>query len=321
MWRILSILSTIVLAVSVWVGLLNQDHIKAESADLANNQQRLTKTNQLIEEENTLIAQANETRTSAEAEAKKFSADAETLKVKNDELTGALAAVKEQLPASQASLADAAKKGEALPDLDALEESIKTLKQESDSLAQEVSSSEAKLAASDASIKGLEESVARAEGVEDDVRRRVSSAGLHARVSTVHPAMGFVIINAGITNGVVPGSRLAVMRGAEKIAELSVSAVERNRTSADIVPDTLVANQEVQPGDSIVAIRPVAPVVTAETTKVKVAAPKKVAVEEDIFGDSAAADEAVPATEADASVDSAPAASEEASTEADPFAE
>jgi electron transport complex protein RnfA len=63
--------------------------------------------------------------------------------------------------------------------------------------------------------------------------------------------MGF----SGIDKGIVIGSRLAVMRGEQKVCELTVTLVEGNKSSCDIVYSTMRPGDKVHPGDSVVAVR------------------------------------------------------------------
>ena len=56
--------------------------------------------------------------------------------------------------------------------------------------------------------------------------------------------------------GVVPGSKLAVMRDGNKIAELDVNAVESRVSTATILPSTVTAGERVEAGDVVVSVRP-----------------------------------------------------------------
>ena len=319
MWLILSVISVLVLGFSVYMGFLNQGHIKAEKSDLDSNKSRLAKTNQFIDEENRLIEQANEARTLAEADRKKLEEDTASLKAKNEEATSKLAESKSKLEEQKAALAKLAEKMKGLPDLDALAENIRAAEAEVATLTQEIADNEAKVASNEAKAVTLDAAIKAAEEVEENVRRRVSAAGLKGKLITVHPSMGFVIIDTGVLGGVTPGSKLAVMRGTDKVAELAISSVEKNRSAADLVPGTLAAGQILQPGDTVVAIRPAiveppkeAPKTTAPAKSEDKQKDEATSDGSDIFGDDAAAgssEEAAPATEA------AP------SEEADPFAE
>ena len=69
------------------------------------------------------------------------------------------------------------------------------------------------------------------------------------------PTWDYVILDAGIDKGIVIGSRLAVMRGSQKVCELSVTLVENNKSSCDVVYSTMRPGDKVRPGDTVVAVR------------------------------------------------------------------
>ncbi|MCD7797926.1 MAG: hypothetical protein LUG84_00760 [Akkermansiaceae bacterium] len=84
---------------------------------------------------------------------------------------------------------------------------------------------------------------------------RQAPATLNASVINTLPNWNYVIINVGTEDDVCVGSRLAVMRGNTKIAELNVTSVEGNRSSADIILSTLVAGESVHIGDRVVSVQ------------------------------------------------------------------
>ena len=84
---------------------------------------------------------------------------------------------------------------------------------------------------------------------------RLSPPELKCSVMSVDPTWDYVILDAGIDKGIVIGSRLAVMRGNQKVCELNVTLVESNRTSCDVVYSTMRPGDAVLPGDAVVAVR------------------------------------------------------------------
>ena len=96
---------------------------------------------------------------------------------------------------------------------------------------------------------------AAAKKLNSDRMARISPAELEASVITADPNWDYVIINAGINKGVVIGSRLAVMRGDRKVCELNVTTVEADRSSAEVVYNTIRPGDSVKPGDRIISVR------------------------------------------------------------------
>lgn len=90
---------------------------------------------------------------------------------------------------------------------------------------------------------------------------------LKTTIKTVYSTWGFVTLNGGEIQGVVPGSTLAVIRGEEVVAKLKVTTVEPNRSAADILRETLGAEVFLRPGDKVVAIATAMPAKPVETAK------------------------------------------------------
>jgi len=81
-----------------------------------------------------------------------------------------------------------------------------------------------------------------------------SQPTLNTTIKTVYSSWGFVTLNGGDIQGVVPGSALAVVRNGETIAKLKVTAVEENRAAADIDKDSVGPDVYLRSGDKVIAI-------------------------------------------------------------------
>lgn len=88
-----------------------------------------------------------------------------------------------------------------------------------------------------------------------DRMARLSPVELKCSVVTADPTWDYVILDGGIDKGIVIGSRLAVMRGEQKVCELSVTLVESNKSSCDVVYSTMRPGDKVRPGDTVVSVR------------------------------------------------------------------
>ena len=88
-----------------------------------------------------------------------------------------------------------------------------------------------------------------------DRMARLSPVELKCSVVSVDPTWDYVILDSGIDKGIVIGSRLAVMRGEQKVCELSVTLVESNKSSCDVVYSTMRPGDSVRPGDVVVSVR------------------------------------------------------------------
>lgn len=88
-----------------------------------------------------------------------------------------------------------------------------------------------------------------------DRMARLSPVELKCSVVSVDPTWDYVILDGGIDKGIVIGSRLAVMRGEQKVCELSVTLVESTKSSCDVVYSTMRPGDSVRPGDTVVSVR------------------------------------------------------------------
>lgn len=99
--------------------------------------------------------------------------------------------------------------------------------------------------------------IAKEDSLARERQARLSPENLRCNVVLTDPTWDYVIVDAGVDSGVIIGSRLAVMRGNRKICEMHVTLVESNRSSCDILMNTMLAGEIIQPGDSVVSVRPV----------------------------------------------------------------
>ena len=102
----------------------------------------------------------------------------------------------------------------------------------------------------------LTNKIAEADALARERRSRISPAELECHITTADSNWDYVILDKGLDGGIIIGSRLAVMRGDKKICELLVTLVEANRSSCDIVYNTLITGEIVRPGDRVISVRP-----------------------------------------------------------------
>lgn len=139
--------------------------------------------------------------------------------------------------------------------LAALAANLRMLEAKKQALAEENSRKEADIAVLAKRKDELDVKIKEADDLVKERQARISPEGLNARVVIADPDWDYVVIDAGIDDGVIIGSRLAVMRGDQKICEMNVTVVEGNRSSCDIVYSTLKTGEMVQPGDRVVPVR------------------------------------------------------------------
>jgi hypothetical protein len=72
--------------------------------------------------------------------------------------------------------------------------------------------------------------------------------GVSGKVTFVNRAWNFVVLNVGISNGVVPNGELIVYRGRNFLGKVKVTSAEASTAVADILPN---AKADIQVGDDV----------------------------------------------------------------------
>lgn len=130
-------------------------------------------------------------------------------------------------------------------------ENIARLKQAETDLANEKANLEAALQRK----ANLEDSLSSIRRKETMQQSGVMEPDFRTTVREVFSRWGFVTINGGASRGVNAKTKLHVMRGGEKIADLQVTTVEPNVAVCAIVPGTLSPDMAIAPGDQIVVAK------------------------------------------------------------------
>ena len=179
------------------------------------------------------------------------------LEVKNQEWAAANEAKKSDLQTQQTALAELQSKSKDMESIQAIADRIKGLEEESKQLEVVKQAEQGKHDAIVAETAQLIVNNAALRQLKADQDARLSPPNLKTRVSQVIDDFNVVVIDGGAADlGVVPGSKLAVMRDGNKIAELDVNAVESRVSTATILPSTVTAGERVEAGDIVVSVRP-----------------------------------------------------------------
>lgn len=80
-----------------------------------------------------------------------------------------------------------------------------------------------------------------------------SLPSLKTSIRSISRSLGFVTLADGDNAGVVGGSKLKVMRGEDKVADLNVTAVSGGTATADIVSSSIQDGDQIFVGDKVVA--------------------------------------------------------------------
>ena len=138
---------------------------------------------------------------------------------------------------------------------DALDAIKKTLNgKTADELVAETTKAEADLTAAQSEQKILQDqvqaSLAQVADLKDAINRSKTGAmpGVSGKVTFVDRTWNFVVLDVGLSNGVVPNGELIVYRGRTFLGKVRVTKADPNDAVAEILPDI---KGDIQIGDSV----------------------------------------------------------------------
>lgn len=244
-------LTAIVMAIAAWTTYKNQTEFEKQislretqernlARNLAEKKSREDELKREIDATNVLIA-----------ENKKLAIDLE-------KVNGEIADVESEIKQKQAKIQELKSKVEAaelalkdLGDIETLVPKIKRLNTEIAQLKDSIEKEEANLARLKQVKNSTQEEIAVKVGEAEKIAEGKSQTRLATTIKTVYNTWGFVTLNGGDIQGVVPDSILEVVRDDEVIAKLKVTTVEPNRAAADIVRDSVKTDLFLRSGDKV----------------------------------------------------------------------
>ncbi len=214
------------------------------------------------------IIQTQQARATAEQSAKKAQAEADDLKqAKADSDTKLATATSKiddlntQLTAAQKQAADATTASQTANDAakaaqDKLDAITKTLNGQSpDELVNNAKKAQDDLAAAQSEQKIIQDQLQASQQQIADLQSAINRSthggtmpGVSGKVTFVDHAWNFVIMDVGLSAGVVPNGELIVYRGRTFLGKVRVTKVDPNDAVAEILPDV---KGEIEVGDSV----------------------------------------------------------------------
>jgi multidrug efflux pump subunit AcrA (membrane-fusion protein) len=111
------------------------------------------------------------------------------------------------------------------------------------------------LAASQSEVKIIQDQLQETQSQIDQLKKEFKNIGpgyippgVSGKVTFVNRAWNFVVLNVGLTNGVVPNGELIIYRGRDFLGKVKVTSAESSTSVADIMPD---AKADIQVGDDV----------------------------------------------------------------------
>jgi hypothetical protein len=197
-----------------------------------------------------------ETKAADDAQAAQAAAESslKEAQAKYDEMKSNLATDEQTLTDTKTALAQAKQaQQDAQTKLDQLNTALNG--QTPDQLNAQIKKAADDLAASQSEQKILQDQAqatqAQIAQLQDAINRSKTGnipPGISGKVTFVNRAWNFVVLNVGLSNGVVPNGELIIYRGRDFLGKVKVTSAESNSAVADILPD---AKADIQVGDDV----------------------------------------------------------------------
>jgi membrane-associated HD superfamily phosphohydrolase len=228
-------------------GFLLVQKFQTSKADLTQTQQSLTVAKTATVAAKKKADEATQARDEAETELTES-------KSKVDDLNTKLAAAQKNSDDLTQQLQTAKSDGDkAKSDLQHIKDVLGTMSPEDMKAAMQKAQSD--MAAAQSQQKILQDQLQASEGqvkqLKDDINRaKVGNIppGISGKVTFVNRAWNFVVLNVGLSSGVVPNGELILYRGRNFLGKVKVTSAEDNTSVADILPN---AKADIQIGDDV----------------------------------------------------------------------
>lgn len=254
MANILGILTALILAFSAFIALKNKEEYTAQKAVTESELSKRVRNTKNFEGLNKTIAELEAERDEAKQSRDELTANLEEQQKKNDEAGKQSGIAKRDLEETNFRLAEKTKELEELGEIKDLGPKIEGITISIQELEDEL----AILSTQNSRLRGQKnESSAKLEAIKgklSDITSGRSLPSMKTRIGSVSKSLGFVTLAGGMNAGVIGGSKVAVVRNGEKIAELNVTAVSTNAATADVIQSTVKEGESVSVGDSVIPV-------------------------------------------------------------------
>jgi uncharacterized small protein (DUF1192 family) len=250
----LGILTAIVLAFSAFVALKNKELFEnavIETARQAKNKETNTENYDGLVTE---IKGFEDTRDKAEASRDGLRAEVKKQTEANGAVESQIKTKETELASTKAEVADAQGKLKELGDLEELAPKIERLQASIAELKEQVATLNTEIERLRGEKSSTSQVLVAAKTKQSQITSGQSFPTMKTTIRSIDRRLGIVTLAAGIRSGVIGGSRVAVIRAGEKIAELNVKAVSANLATADVVQSSLQEGVNVAPGDAVIPV-------------------------------------------------------------------
>lgn len=253
LWKLLSGLSALCLAVAAYFAYDNGKALKAEKArvltaeaNLKQLRDRKTQADEVQKNKAVQLETVKKEVDDTKQKVAKAAADSQEKQAALDLAKNNLAQVVQQVDTIQ-------KKIDELGNVEKLLAQVEALKKEKVDAEGAVATQTQKLALQQEALATLQKQIVSFRDLEVRARKGIVEPAFNARVTSAFPAWGFVILNKGNSGGVFANADLEVKRGKDVVAKLKVRNVEQRISVADVIPGSVTEGDFVRSGDLVVA--------------------------------------------------------------------
>ena len=252
-WKILSGISAVCLAVSAYFAFDNGKKLKTElelsvraDKDLASLRSRKEQGDEVQKNKIAMLETKKKELEETKEKVVKAAADSQ-------EKDAALQLAKNTLDQVSQQVGAIQKKIDELGNVEKLLAQVEALKGEKAAAEGELASQSQQLAFKQEAVSNLQKEVARLRDYQARATKGIVESDFTARVASVFGDWGFVILNKGNSGGVFDNANLDVKRGQDVVAKLKVRNVEQQISVADVIPGSVAEGQFLRSGDLVVA--------------------------------------------------------------------
>ncbi len=258
MWKVLLVISAVVLAGAGYLSWDNHNEKKAKDAELASTQKTLEDRLASLEATNAEIAQLEMSIQMLNDETEALETEKIDLDAKVVEAESNLRAQESKLKTDSERLEKAKTMVGSIAQIEALQREMEQLRAQIEETEIEVTQLEGAVAAAQVERDRLEKVAAEMVALRADQEAGIIRGPFESTIREAYNQWGFVVVNGGYDAGVVNRAQLNVYRRGQPICKLLVTSVEAGKSAADIIPGSLAPGQSVRVGDYVtkaVAVR------------------------------------------------------------------
>ena len=250
----LGTLTAIVLAFSAFVAHKNKGEFEIQVGKVNAESDRKgmnTKTFKGLREK---ITELEATQTEAIEERDGLRSEVEKQTTANNAVQAEIDTRQKELDSTKNEVADAQEKLKELGDLEELAPKIERLQASIAELKGQVATLNTEIERLRGEKTSTGQVLVAAKNKQSQITSGQSFPTMKTTIRSIDRRLGIVTLAAGIRSGVIGGSRVAVIRAGEKIAELNVKAVSANLATADVIQSSLQEGVDVAPGDVVIPV-------------------------------------------------------------------